>query len=167
MARQLRWDRANAEYADGAVTSNSHIVQSGAVNAGETVTVMHLSWQASHPASNAADGVGLGVILGAILGEASWTAADVPNPWDHPEADWMYYEVGWFLPVLVASTAGELPELDVYPFGDGNQRVARSQRQATDNNQSVWFISANSSLAPAQSIHYLSLSYSVGILEVP
>lgn len=167
MARQLRWDRANAEYADGASISNSHIIQSGAVNDGETVTVVHISWSAHHPAANAADGALMGVILGVIMGEAGWTAADVPDPWDHPEADWLYYEPGWFNPLLVGDTTGVVGELDVYPLDPGRQRTARSQRKSVADNTSVWFISANSSLAPVQSRHYLSLSYSIGILEVP
>lgn len=166
MARTLRWDRANVEYADGAVSSNGHIWEAGTVNEGETVTVAHLQWTAQHVANTAADGAALGVAFGMIMGENGWTAGDVPNPWDSPEADWMYYEVGWFYPRLVSDLDGSIKELDVYPDGIGRPIIVRSQRKAPAGGASVWFHTSNSTLAPTQSTHYLSLAYSIGILEV-
>jgi hypothetical protein len=166
MARGLRWDRANVEYADSAAASNGHIIEAGFVNEGETVTVAHLKWTAHHVAANPADGALLLVCMGMIMGENGWTAANVPDPVDSPNDDWMYYEPGYFQPLLVSDTSGVTQELDVYPIDNGRPIISRSQRKAPVGGANVWFNVTNSSLAPMQSRFYLSLSYSIGILEV-
>lgn len=166
MARSLRWDRANVEYADSAAESNGHIWGAGTVNEGETLTVAHLKWTAQHVANGPADGAALGVAFGMIMGENGWTAADVPNPWDSPNADWIYYETGWFYPTLVANTDGTVAELDVYPLDCGRPIISRAQRKGPTGGAQVWFHASTSTLAPTQSRFYFSLAYSLGILEV-
>jgi hypothetical protein len=167
MARSLRWARANIEYADSASASNGHIWEGPSVDEGETVTRIHLSWSAHHVADSAAEGALLGVAFGVIMGENGWTAGDVPNPWDFPNADWMYYETGWFQPTLVATDATHIFELDFAPADRGGYRDIKSQRKADAGGSSVWFCTSNSSLAPTQSRHYLSFAYSVGVLTAP
>lgn len=167
MARQLAWARANFEYATGAIESNNHIIQGPTLAEGETVTVIHLKWSAQHVASSAADGANLLVVLGVIMGENGWNAGDVPNPADFPNEDWMYYEPGYFYPTLVATDSDNIFELDVYPTDPGRPIEIRSQRKADTGGSSLWFVTSNTTLAPTQSRHYLSLSYSVGILEAP
>jgi len=167
MARSLRWARANIEYADSASESNGHIWEGPSVDEGETVTRIHLSWSAHHVADSAAEGALLGVAFGVIMGENGWDAGDVPNPWDFPNADWMYYETGWFQPTLVATDATHIFELDFAPADRGGYRDIKSQRKAPSGGASVWFCSSNSSLAPTQSRHYLSFAYSVGVLTAP
>jgi len=167
MARPLRWARANIEYADSAAESNGHIWEGPALDEGETVTRIHLNWSAHHVAGSAADGANLGVAFGVIMGENGWTAGDVPNPWDVPNADWMYYETGWFQPTLVATDSDNIFELDFAPNDRGGYRDVKAQRKADTGGSSVWFCTSNSTLAPTQSRHYLSFAYSVGILLAP
>lgn len=165
MARSLRWARANWEYVDSASESNGHIIQGPTLSEGETVTVSYLNWGAHHVATSAADGALLGVAFGVIMGENGWTAADVPDPWDFPNADWIWYETAWFQPTLVATDSDNIFELDFAPADRGGYRVARAQRKADAGGSSLWICTANSSLAPTQSRHYLSVAYSFGILE--
>lgn len=152
---------------DGATQSNAHIIEGPGLDEGETVTRIHLHWSAHHVANSAADGANLLVALGVIMGQNGWTAGDVPNPFSFPNADWMYYEPGYFQPRLVATDSDNIFELDVYPVDPGRPIDIRSQRVADTGGSSVWFCTANSTLAPTQSTHYLSLSYSVGILLAP
>lgn len=166
MARGLRWDRANIEYADSVAYSNGFIIEAGFVNEGETVTVAHLGWLAQHVPTVTAEALGFQVAFGMIMGENGWTAADVPDPWSFPSADWMYYEVGYYVPTLVASPTFEITEFDYAPVNIGDPRVSRSQRKAPAGGANVWFNVTTSSLAPTQSRFYLSMNYSIGILEV-
>lgn len=167
MPRPLRWARANVEYADSATQSNAHIWEGPALDEGETVTRIRFNWSAHHVAANAADGANLGVAFGIIMGQNGWTAGDVPDPWDFPNADWMWYETGWFQPTLVSNDHTDIFELDYAPADQGEYRDVRAQRVADTGGSSLWFCSANSTLAPTQSRHYLSFAYSVGILLAP
>lgn len=167
MARSLRWARANVEYASGAAQSNGHIWEGPALDEGETVTVIHLAWSAHHTANFAADAANFGVAFGVIMGENGWTAGDFPDPWDFPNADWMHYETAWFQPTLVATDATHIFELDYAPADRGQYRTIRSQRVADTGGSSVFFGTGTSSFSPTQSTHYLSFSYSVGILTAP
>lgn len=167
MARELLWRRGNAEYADNASYSNGHIVQGAFVGEGETLTTIWLTWYAQHVAEGKAHGVGMGIALGVIMGEAGWTAADVPNPWDSPNEDWLWYEPGYFMPQLVSAVDGPTDELDVYPLDNSRKTKIRSQRRGPVGGGNVWFITSTSTLSPTQSRHYLCLSYSCGVLVAP
>lgn len=166
MARGLRWDRANIEYADSIAYSNGFIIEAGFVNEGETVTTAHLSWMAQHVPTVTVEAIGFQVAFGMIMGENGWTAGDVPDPYAVPSADWMYYEVASYMPVLGTDTTGTVAELDVAPDNPNVPRIARSQRKAPVGGANVWFNVTSSSLAPTQSRFYLSMTYSIGILEV-
>lgn len=167
MARALRWDRANIEYANSVAYSNGFIIQAGFVNEGETATVAHLGWTAQHVADFPAEALGFSVAFGMIMGEHDWDGSDVPNAWSEPSADWMYYEVGYYVPALVSSTSGEIAELDYAPANLGGRRTSRSQRRADTGGSNVWFSVSSSGLAPTQSRFYLSMNYSIGILAAP
>lgn len=167
MARDLLWARGNVEYASGAAYSNGHVIQGPFVAEGNTLTKTWLTWYAQHVSEGPAHGVGMGVALGVIMGENGWTAADVPHPWDTPNADWLWYEPGYFMPTMLSSPAGVSDEMDVYPLDNSVKREVRAQRKGDVGGSNVWFISGTSTLSPAQSRHYLCLSYSCGILVAP
>jgi hypothetical protein len=167
MARELLWRRGNVEYAQGAAYSNGFVIQGAFVDEGETLTKTWLTWYAQHVSEGKAHGVGMGVALGVIMGENGWTAADVPNPWDNPNADWLWYEPGYFMPVLLSDQSGVTDEMDVYPLDNSVKREIRSQRKGPAGGGNVWFTTSTSTLSPLQSRHYLCLSYSCGVLVAP
>lgn len=166
MARTLRWDRANVEYADSVAYSNGFIIEAGFVNEGETVTTAHLTWYAQHVPTVPLEAVGFIVAFGMIMGENGWTAANVPDPTDDPSADWMYYEAAPYVPTLGTDTSGVVQELDLAPGNPNILRTSRSQRKAPVGGANVWFNVTTSALAPTQSRFYLTMAYSIGILEV-
>lgn len=164
MARELIWARANYEYAGNAAYNNGQIIEGPHVADGQTLTKVWLTWYAQHVSVGPAHGVGMGLALGVIMGEPGWSAADVPGPWDNPQADWLWYEPGYFMPVLLSSPQGVTDEMDVYPLDNSVKREIRAQRKAPPGGASVWFVVQTSTLSPEQSRHYLCLSYSCGIL---
>lgn len=161
------WRRANHEYADAAAYSNSHVIQGAFVGEDETLTTTWLTWYAQHVSRSKGDGLGMGVALGVIMGESGWTAADVPNPWESPNSDWLWYEPGYLMPQLVSDPDGTTDETDVYPIDNSRKTKIRSQRKGPPGGGNVWFVSSNSLLSPEQSRHYLCLSYSCGVLVPP
>lgn len=167
MARDLLWRRGNVEYASGAAYSNGFVIQGAFVDEGETLTKVWLTWYAQHVSRNTGDGLGMGIALGVIMGENGWTAADVPNPWDSPNEDWLWYEPGYFAPQLLSSPEGVTDEVDVYPIDNSVKRQIRAQRRGPVGGGNVWFATSNSTLSPEQSRHYLCLSYSCGVLVAP
>jgi hypothetical protein len=166
VARSLRWDRSNIEYADAVAYSNGFVVEAGFVDEGETVTVAHLTWLAQHVPTVTAEAIGFQIAFGMIMGENGWTAADVPSAWDDTSSDWMYYETGSYIPFPVADDSGVVAEIDLCPDNPNVPRVSRSQRKAPAGGANVWFAINSSALAPTQSRFYLAMSYSIGILEV-
>lgn len=167
MARVMQWRRGNAEYADAATYSNSHVVQGPILQPGETLTTIWLGWYAQHVSRNKGDGIGMGVALGVIVGPLSWTAVDVPDPYADPNADWVWYDSGFYMPQLLSSPEGVTDEVDVYPVDNSEKVKIKAQRKAPEGGGYVWFRASTSSLSPEQSRFYLCLTYSCGVLAAP
>lgn len=164
----MLWRRAISEFTDLS-ESNGHIVQGAFLAPGETLTRMRLSWVAYHTSTSPADGVGFSIAFGAIVLPESSTAADVPNPFDSPNEDWVWWESGFMTPLTLMSNASNLVnEIDVSPPDAGRERDVRAQRMADPVEGSrVWFITGTSTLSPGQATHWFSLSYSIGVLVAP
>lgn len=162
------WRRAAAEFVDGN-ESNGHVVQGSHLNPGETLTRIRMSWVAYHTAEVPASGVGFAIALGVIVLPDPSGVIDVPEPFDFPNADWVWWEAGWMTPRPVMSFNGvAVNEIDVSPPDAGRERDVRAQRKADPvNGSTVWFRSGTSTLSPTQTRHWLSLSYSIGVLLPP
>lgn len=167
MARQMRWHRSPIEYASGGAYSNGFRVQGAYIDVGETLTRIRWQFLLSHVDTTAAHSLGMGVAVGAIVGPESWTAADVPGPWDFPDEDWVWWEGGFFTGELDGDSTGVVGSTGLYPR-EPRERDVRAQRgPAPVGGLRLWFATQTSTLSPLQSRHYLSLSYSAGILEAP
>jgi len=167
MARQLRWFRSPIEYASGAAYSNGFRVQGPFIAPGETLTRLRWQFLCMHVDEGPAHSLGMGVAVGAIVGPESWTAADVPGPWDSPDEDWVWWEGGFFTGELDGDSTGVVGSTGLYPR-EPRERDVRAQRgPAPSGGLRLWFATQTSTLSPLQSRHYFSLSYSAGILEAP
>lgn len=164
----MAWRRAVFEFADVSQT-NGHTIQGPGLNPGETLTRIRMSWVAYHTATSPADGVGFSIAFGAIVLPDPSTAADVPGPFDLPNADWVWWESGFMTPkTLMSNQTNLVNEIDVSPPDAGRERDVRAQRLADPvNGSTVWFRTQSSTFSPGQSTHWLSLSYSVGVLLPP
>lgn len=167
MARDLRWHRAAIEYAQGAAYSNGFRVQGAFLDEGETLTRLRWQFQCYHVDTSTAHSLGMGVAVGAIVGPESWTAANVPGPWDNTDADWIWWEGGFFNGELDGDSTGVQGSTGLYPRSLEERDVRAQRGPAPAGGNRLWFASQTSTLSPAQSTHYFSLSYSAGILEPP
>jgi hypothetical protein len=170
MARELVWRRALVEYVDG-TSSNGHILQGPFLAPGETMARLYVSWLANTDIPEfPAWATGFGLPFGVIVLPSSVTAGGVPGPQTSPNADWVWWEPGWFLPraIMGFGDPSVVQEVDLSPPQVGQERDVKAQRKADpDEGSYVWFRSESSTEAPIQTRHTLSVAYSVGVLLPP
>lgn len=166
MARELFWNRGVNEFINGS-ESNGHFWDAASFSDGDTLTRLRFHWQAFHSANSfTAEGVGFAVVLGAIVLPSS--VGTPPFPASDPTADWLWWETGFLVPrpVWEGPSAGST-EIDMAPSNPGFERDVKAQRKADPAGSTLWFVSENTTVSPTQSRHWLSVSFSAGVLAPP
>lgn len=163
----MRWHRSALEYVNSVAYVNNQIVETAFIDEGETLTRLRWQFQCLHVDTSTAHSQGMGVAIGAIVGPESWTAADVPSPWNDPDEDWVWWEGGFFNGELDGDSTGVQGSTGLYPRSIEERDVKAQRGPAPAGGNRLWFATDTSTLSPTQSIHYLCLSYSAGILLAP
>jgi hypothetical protein len=160
VARATEWRRFIDEYDDSAAAINWHKYQLPSLSEGETFTRLRMTWQAQHVAPGPGDAAGMVVVLGVIVVPAGTGSGGLFGPATSIDQDFVWWESGIFQSMLVSDTMGVTQELDVYPVGDCLRDV-KAMRKADIGGSEVWLQTENTSLAPSQTTHYLTVSGSM------
>lgn len=166
MARPTHWQRGFVEGADSFSVANYHAAALDVYQDGETITRVRFRYQAIHvPSIAPAEGSGLGVAIGLQLLDEAVLPETTLFPADNPNDDWLWWEFPFFTPTSVEYQDGVLQELDAAPLYD-IYRDCKTQRKVVGN-QVLYLVSQTSALAPTQTRHYLSVSYSTLVIDAP
>jgi len=163
MARATEWRRVVGEYVEAVTKANQHFFQLPSIDEGETIGRIRFTWQAQFSVSTTAEGIGLAVVAGIIVVPAGTSTGAMPYPNDNPDADWLWWEAGFYQSMKVGVSNTSQGEVDCYPTGDC-VRDARAQRKADVGGSDVWFQTQNTGLASGQTDHYLSVAASMLVI---
>ena len=164
MARPTHWQRGVVEGADGFTQANYHAAPMDVYEDGSTITRIRFRYQAAHvPSIAPAEALTLTVAIGIQLLDELDDPSTVLFPADNPNEDWLWWEAPIFVPTSVHFDSGTAQEIDIAPLYD-QYRDCKTQRIVTGR-QILWLVSQNSALAPTQTKHYLSVSYSTLVID--